>query len=97
MAEAQAYAHKLMNDETFSQVLLGTKIYEKFGKGDKIIPTLVKNIERIAKTYKGDKNYFLYALNETENFIKRNAEKKKQSSLEGKLALFLLFTILSAH
>ena len=73
--------------------LLGAQLYEKIGRGRKVIPRLLKAAERsLEQRYQGGiENTY----SKIETFIKRNTGKRGQdkSSLEKKFGIFIAFII----
>lgn len=87
--DAQAAAYAILNKANRPNAYItGAELYEKLGKGKKAIPMLMRRVKDSVKNNRIDIN----DLNKVKEFIKRNT-KKKQSGLEGKLPIFLLFTI----
>ena len=88
ITHAQASAYKLINTKNPSLVLLGAQLYEKLGKGKKVIPKLYKALERgvIAGEINQQSSLFM----ESKEFIERNSGKRQQKGgLEGKTMIFL--------
>lgn len=104
--EISAYAHLLMEDALkessgdrialegntpldLDYALRSAQMYEKIGKGKKAIPRLLKVMENDAKKgYPPNKHY----IEKVRSFIERNAGKK-QGSLEGRVSIFILSSI----
>ena len=87
--DAQAAANVILEHANKPNAYIaGAELYEKLGKGKKIIPTLMKRVEESVKQDVIDPS----DLERVKNFIKRNANKK-ESSLVGKLSAFILFIL----
>ena len=73
--------------------LLGAQLYEKIGRGRKIIPRLLKAVERNVSIYDSVQLENVYPKIET--FIKRNTRERKRrgSGLEKKISVFIAFII----
>jgi hypothetical protein len=85
---ASSSAYQLMNCPNVDALLLGASVYEKIGKGRKVIPRLIKGVEKVLK----QESISLKDIKNVEDFIKRNAKKPK-SGLESKVPVFILFVI----
>ena len=68
--------------------ILGARLYEKLGKGNRIIPRLLKKVQEAEK--RGEMT--LQDYEKVKQFIKRNADKK-HSNLESRVGVFILFTL----
>jgi len=85
-AEIRAYATELIDRYDSGLVFLGAQLYEKVGKGYKAVPKLTEALER-------DSGFISEAdAKKINNFIKRNS-KRKGYGLEGRISVFILFSI----
>ena len=88
-ANIGAIAYSLMGTGNPEYFLMGARLYEEIGKGEKIMGKLMEDVNLAFKNGMMRESYYLGV----QNFIKRNSGKKKSGSLEGKLPVFLLLTI----
>ena len=79
---AFATAYRLMKSNDIQEVIVGAQLYEKYGRGEKVIPRLLKALEK----QKGCPGW-IYDM--AGDFIERNSEKSKTKDLTQKLSIFL--------
>lgn len=92
-AALQAVANRLLDASLYPEhFILGAKLYDKLGKGKKIIHRLLKDVETASTKGNMNNKYF----EQIEDFIKKvreDSSSEKQTNLESRLAVFILFTI----
>jgi len=86
----QSTAYKLMQRENNPQeFLLGAQLYEKIGKGTRIIPKLLENMESASRMGHTNEHNFKYV----RDFIKRTAKTEKSVNLESRVTVFIIMTL----
>lgn len=84
--ERSSEAYQWMQSSDPEDFILGAEIYEKIGKGRKVIPRLLKAVEKNSERM----NSHQYA--KVRKFIERNTgeEQSRGSGLEGRTGVFIL-------
>jgi len=71
------------------EFLLGAQLYEKIGKGTRIIPKLLENMESASRMGHTNEHNFKYV----RDFIKRTAKTEKSVNLESRVTVFIIMTL----
>ena len=81
-------AYHLMQSDKPANIILGALIYERMGKGKKVMPRMMKALEKSSKKHEISKDTY----DKFQKFIERNSgeEQSRGTGLEGRAGVFIL-------